>query len=166
MNVTVYGSGYVGLVTGSLLADVGNDVLCVDIDEKKVADLKVGKIPIHEPGLDDVIKRNVEIGRLNFTTDMDEAVNHSEMQFIAVGTPPDEDGSADLKHVLAVAQTIAERMQERKLVVTKSTVPVGTSDKVGARHQRNAQALRTILSQPRSADFYGHPFLGAHQVRR
>jgi UDPglucose 6-dehydrogenase len=133
MNVTVYGSGYVGLVTGSLLADVGNDVLCVDIDEKKVADLKVGKIPIHEPGLDDVIKRNVEIGRLNFTTDMDEAVNHSEMQFIAVGTPPDEDGSADLKHVLAVAQTIAERMQERKLVVTKSTVPVGTSDKVGAR---------------------------------
>jgi len=133
MNVTVYGSGYVGLVTGSLLADVGNDVLCVDIDEKKVADLKIGKIPIHEPGLDDVIKRNVEIGRLNFTTDMDRAVSHSEMQFIAVGTPPDEDGSADLKHVLAVAQTIAERMQERKLVVTKSTVPVGTSDKVGAR---------------------------------
>ena len=135
MNVTVYGSGYVGLVTGSLLADVGNDVLCVDIDEKKVADLKLGIIPIHEPGLDDVIKRNVEIGRLNFTTDMEQAVGHSEMQFIAVGTPPDEDGSADLKHVLAVAQTIAERMQERKLVVTKSTVPVGTSDKVGARIQ-------------------------------
>jgi UDPglucose 6-dehydrogenase len=153
MNVTVYGSGYVGLVTGSLLADVGNDVLCVDIDEKKVADLKVGKIPIHEPGLDDVIKRNVDIGRLNFTTDMDEAVNHSEMQFIAVGTPPDEDGSADLKHVLAVAQTIAERMQERKLVVTKSTVPVGTSDKVGQRIQevldkRGANFEYSTISNP------------------
>ncbi len=135
MKVTVYGSGYVGLVTGSLLADVGNDVLCVDIDETKVANLKKGIIPIHEPGLDDVIIRNVEIGRLNFTTDMDTAVAHSEMQFIAVGTPPDEDGSADLKHVLAVAETIAERMQERKLVVTKSTVPVGTSDRVAAKIQ-------------------------------
>lgn len=135
MKVTVYGSGYVGLVTGSLLADVGNDVLCVDIDETKVANLKKGIIPIHEPGLDEVIIKNVEIGRLNFTTDMDVAVAHSEMQFIAVGTPPDEDGSADLKHVLAVAETIAERMQERKLVVTKSTVPVGTSDRVAAKIQ-------------------------------
>lgn len=133
MNVTLYGSGYVGLVTGSLLADVGNDVLCVDIDETKVTNLNNGIIPIHEPGLDEIIKRNVEIGRLRFTTDMDMAVAHSEMQFIAVGTPPDEDGSADLKHVLAVAQTIAERMDGRKLVVTKSTVPVGTSDKVAAR---------------------------------
>ena len=133
MKVTLYGSGYVGLVTGSLLADVGNDVLCVDIDQKKVADLNKGIIPIHEPGLDEIIKRNVEIGRLQFTTDMDQAVKHSEMQFIAVGTPPGEDGSADLQHVLAVAQTIAERMDGRKLVVTKSTVPVGTSDKVGAR---------------------------------
>ena len=133
MKVTVYGSGYVGLVTGSLLADVGNDVLCVDIDEEKVANLNKGIIPIHEPGLDKVILSNIEIGRLHFTTDMDRAVAHSEMQFIAVGTPPDEDGSADLKHVLAVAQTIAERMQERKLVVTKSTVPVGTSDRVSAR---------------------------------
>ena len=133
MKVTVYGSGYVGLVTGSLLADVGNDVLCVDIDEEKVANLNKGIIPIHEPGLDKVILSNIEIGRLHFTTDMDKAVAHSEMQFIAVGTPPDEDGSADLKHVLAVAQTIAERMQERKLVVTKSTVPVGTSDRVSAR---------------------------------
>ena len=133
MKVTVYGSGYVGLVTGSLLADVGNDVLCVDIDEEKVANLNKGIIPIHEPGLDKVILSNIEIGRLHFTTNMDKAVAHSEMQFIAVGTPPDEDGSADLKHVLAVAQTIAERMQERKLVVTKSTVPVGTSDRVAAR---------------------------------
>ncbi|OED39781.1 UDP-glucose 6-dehydrogenase [Chromatiales bacterium (ex Bugula neritina AB1)] len=145
MNVTIYGSGYVGLVTGSLLADVGNNVLCVDIDEKKVANLNKGIIPIHEPGLDAVILRNVEIGRLSFTTDMDRAVSHSEMQFIAVGTPPDEDGSADLQHVLAVAQTIAERMDSRKLVVTKSTVPVGTSDKVGARmHEVLAKRGETI----------------------
>ncbi len=153
MKVTVYGSGYVGLVTGSLLADVGNEVLCVDIDETKVANLKKGIIPIHEPGLDEVIIRNVEIGRLNFTTDMDQAVAHSEMQFIAVGTPPDEDGSADLKHVLAVAQTIAERMQEGKLVVTKSTVPVGTSDRVGAKikevlEKRGADIPYSTISNP------------------
>jgi len=153
MKVTVYGSGYVGLVTGSLLADVGNDVLCVDIDETKVANLKKGIIPIHEPGLDEVIIRNVEIGRLNFTTDMDQAVAHSEMQFIAVGTPPDEDGSADLKHVLAVAQTIAERMQDRKLVVTKSTVPVGTSDRVAAKmkevlEKRGESLPYTTISNP------------------
>ena len=153
MKVTVYGSGYVGLVTGSLLADVGNDVLCVDIDETKVANLKKGIIPIHEPGLDEVIIRNVEIGRLNFTTDMDLAVAHSEMQFIAVGTPPDEDGSADLQHVLAVAQTIAERMQENKLVVTKSTVPVGTSDRVAAKmkevlEKRGDNIPYTTISNP------------------
>ncbi len=153
MNVTLYGSGYVGLVTGSLLADVGNDVLCVDIDEKKVENLNNGIIPIHEPGLDEIIKRNVEIGRLQFTTDMDKAVAHSEMQFIAVGTPPDEDGSADLKHVLAVAQTIAERMDGLKLVVTKSTVPVGTSDKVAARmkevlEKRGEDFQYTTISNP------------------
>jgi len=130
MYVTVYGSGYVGLVTGAMLADVGNNVLCVDIDQEKVANLRKGIVPIHEPGLDEIIVRNVDNNRLNFTTDMDIAVAHSEIQFIAVGTPPDEDGSADLQHVLAVAQTIAERMQGRKLVVTKSTVPVGTSEKV------------------------------------
>ncbi len=153
MNVTVYGSGYVGLVTGSLLADVGNDVLCVDIDAEKVANLNNGVIPIHEPGLDEIILRNLDIGRLNFTTDMDRAVSHSEMQFIAVGTPPDEDGSADLKHVLAVAQTIAERMDSRKLVVTKSTVPVGTSDKVAARMksvlaERKETLEYTTISNP------------------
>ena len=130
MKVTVYGSGYVGLVTGSLLADVGNNVLCVDIDEKKVQDLKKGIVPIFEPGLDDVIKRNVEADRLDFTTDMARAVEHSELQFIAVGTPPDEDGSADLSHVLAVANTIGKHMAERKLIITKSTVPVGTGDSV------------------------------------
>ena len=130
MKVTVYGSGYVGLVTGSLLADVGNEVLCVDVDETKVDNLKKGIIPIFEPGLDEVIKRNVEAKRLDFTTDMDKAVAHSEVQFIAVGTPPDEDGSADMQYVAAVAKTIAERMTSRKLVVTKSTVPVGTGDMV------------------------------------
>lgn len=153
MNVTLYGSGYVGLVTGSLLADVGNNVLCVDIDQAKVENLNNGIIPIHEPGLDAIIKRNVEIGRLQFTTDQERAVAHSEMQFIAVGTPPDEDGSADLKHVLAVAQTIAERMDSRKLVVTKSTVPVGTSDKVAARmaqvlNNRGEDIPYTTISNP------------------
>ncbi len=130
MKVTIYGSGYVGLVTGALIADVGNDVLCVDVDETKVANLKKGIVPIFEPGLDDVIKRNVETNRLDFTTDMDRAVAHSEVQFIAVGTPPDEDGSADMQYVAAVAKTIAERMDSDKIVVTKSTVPVGTGDMV------------------------------------
>jgi len=130
MKITIYGSGYVGLVTGALIADVGNDVLCVDVDETKVANLKKGIVPIFEPGLDDVIKRNVEANRLDFTTDMDQAVAHSEIQFIAVGTPPGEDGSADMQYVAAVAKTIAERMTERKLVINKSTVPVGTGDMV------------------------------------
>ena len=130
MKVTIYGSGYVGLVTGALIADVGNDVLCVDVDEIKVANLKKGIIPIFEPGLDDVIKRNVESSRLDFTTDMDRAVAHSEVQFIAVGTPPGEDGSADMQYVAAVAKTISERMDAPKIVVNKSTVPVGTGDMV------------------------------------
>ena len=130
MKVTIYGSGYVGLVTGALIADVGNDVLCVDVDETKVANLKKGIIPIFEPGLDDVIKRNVEAERLDFTTDMDQAVAHSEIQFIAVGTPPGEDGSADMQYVAAVAKTIADRMTDRKVVINKSTVPVGTGDMV------------------------------------
>jgi len=140
MKVTIYGSGYVGLVTGALIADVGNEVLCVDVDEQKVQNLKKGIIPIFEPGLDDVIKRNVEANRLDFTTDMDEAVAHSEIQFIAVGTPPDEDGSADMQYVAAVAKTIAERMTERKIVVNKSTVPVGTGDMV---EQVIADGLKT-----------------------
>ncbi len=130
MKVTIYGSGYVGLVTGALIADVGNDVLCVDVDEVKVANLKKGVIPIFEPGLDDVIKRNVEAERLDFTTDMDRAVAHSEVQFIAVGTPPGEDGSADMQYVGAVAKTIGDRMTDKKIVVNKSTVPVGTGDMV------------------------------------
>jgi len=146
MKITIYGSGYVGLVTGSLLADVGNDVLCVDVDEKKVANLKKGVIPIFEPGLDDVIKRNVEANRLDFTTDMDQAVAHAEVQFVAVGTPPDEDGSADMQYVEAVARTIGARMTDNKVVVTKSTVPVGTGDRVEMRLQEELDKRGETIS--------------------
>ena len=128
MRVSIYGSGYVGLVTGACLAETGNNVLCVDVDEAKIAGLKEGKIPIYEPGLEDVILRNVEAGRLRFTTDYDEAVKHGLFQFIAVGTPPDEDGSADMRYVQSVARGIAERMEDYRIVVDKSTVPVGTGD--------------------------------------
>ncbi len=130
MRITIFGSGYVGLVTGACLADAGNQVVCVDVDERKIAMLKQGVLPIHEPGLDAVVKRNFEAGRLKFTTNAKEGVDHGLFQLIAVGTPPDEDGSADLKYVLAVARTIGEHMSEYKVVVTKSTVPVGTADKV------------------------------------
>ena len=132
MRVTIFGSGYVGLVTGACLADAGNDVLCVDVDAKKIEGLKQGIIPIHEPGLDALIKSNIEAERLKFTTSAKEGVDHGLFQLIAVGTPPDEDGSADLKYVLAVARSIGEHMSEYKVVITKSTVPVGTSDKVRA----------------------------------
>jgi UDPglucose 6-dehydrogenase len=131
MRVTIFGSGYVGLVTGACLAESGNDVLCVDVDEKRIEALKRGEVPIHEPGLDDLIHRNAEAERLRFTTSAAEGVAHGVLQLIAVGTPPDEDGSADLKYVLAVARSVGEHMTEYKVVVTKSTVPVGTSDKVG-----------------------------------
>jgi len=130
MRVTIFGSGYVGLVTGACLADAGNDVLCVDVDARKIEGLKQGIIPIHEPGLDALIKSNIEAERLKFTTSAKEGVDHGLFQLIAVGTPPDEDGSADLKYVLAVARSIGEHMSEYKVVITKSTVPVGTSDKV------------------------------------
>jgi UDPglucose 6-dehydrogenase len=132
VQITIFGSGYVGLVTGACLADAGNDVVCVDIDAAKIARLNAGEVPIHEPGLDELIARNREKGRLSFTTDAKSAVAHGLFQVIAVGTPPDEDGSADLRHVLAVARTIGEHMNEYKIVITKSTVPVGTSDKVKA----------------------------------
>src|SRR5260370_26824003 len=130
MRITIFGSGYVGLVTGACLADAGNDVLCVDSDEGRTAMLQGGEVPIHEPGLDTLIKRGAEAGRLRFTTNAKEGVDHGLFQLIAVGTPPDEDGSADLRYVLAVARTIGELMTEYKVVITKSTVPVGTSDKV------------------------------------
>ncbi len=130
MKVTVFGTGYVGLVTGTCLADVGHDVLCVDIDQKKVDNLKNGIIPIFEPGLDSIVKQSVQNGLLNFTTDMDQAVSHGELQFIAVGTPSGEDGSADLQYVVAVAKTIGQRMNSYKVVINKSTVPIGTAEKV------------------------------------
>jgi len=130
MRITIFGSGYVGLVTGACLADAGNQVICVDVDQRKIAMLKAGEVPIHEPGLDTVVKRNSEVRRLRFTTNAKEGVAHGQFQLIAVGTPPDEDGSADLRHVLAVARTIGAHMAEYKVVITKSTVPVGTADKV------------------------------------
>ncbi len=133
MQITVFGTGYVGLVQGTILAEVGHDVLCVDVDEAKVEGLKAGRVPIYEPGLEDLVKKNHAAGRLNFTTDADQAVAHGRIQFIAVGTPPDEDGSADMKYVMAVATTIAEKMTEPKVIIDKSTVPVGTADKVRAR---------------------------------
>jgi UDPglucose 6-dehydrogenase len=132
MKVSVFGSGYVGLVTGACLAEVGNEVVCVDIDQHKIDRLNRGEVPIHEPGLDAIIKRNMAANRLRFTTDVDVAVEHGLFQFVAVGTPPDEDGSADLQYVLAVARSIGERMQDYRVVVNKSTVPVGTADKVRA----------------------------------
>jgi UDPglucose 6-dehydrogenase len=132
MKITVFGSGYVGLVTGACLAEVGNSVLCVDIDAAKIDKLKQGRIPIHEPGLEDLVRDNAAAGRLDFTTDLAAGVAHGLFQFIAVGTPPDEDGSADLQYVLAAARGIGQHMGEYRIVVNKSTVPVGTADKVRA----------------------------------
>jgi UDPglucose 6-dehydrogenase len=153
MRVTIFGSGYVGLVTGACLADAGNDVLCVDVDQKKIEGLKQGMVPIHEPGLDVLIKTNIEAERLKFTTSAKEGVDHGLFQLIAVGTPPDEDGSADLKYVLAVARSIGEHMDEYKVVITKSTVPVGTSDKVRAAvgetlRKRGAELEYDVVSNP------------------
>lgn len=133
MKITVFGSGYVGLVTGTCFAEVGNEVICMDIDQHKIDLLNQGKVPIYEPGLDVMITRNVKAGRLHFTTDAKTAVEHGLFQFIAVGTPPDEDGSADLQYVLAVAETIASHMNSYRIVVNKSTVPVGTADEVKTR---------------------------------
>ena len=132
MRITIFGSGYVGLVTGACLADAGNDVLCVDVDASKIERLNRGEVPIHEPGLDAVIARNQAAGRLAFTTDAARGVAHGLFQMIAVGTPPDEDGSADMRYVLAVARTIGEHIEGYRVVITKSTVPVGTADRVRA----------------------------------
>ncbi len=153
MEVTIYGSGYVGLVTGACLAEVGHRVLCVDIDEVKIEGLKRGRLPIFEPGLEDVVRDAMRLNRLEFTTDMDRAISHAAIQFIAVGTPPGEDGSADLSHVLTVARTIAERMDGYRVVVDKSTVPVGTGDKVAALigevlAERGAEHEFDVVSNP------------------
>ncbi|KJZ15539.1 MULTISPECIES: UDP-glucose/GDP-mannose dehydrogenase family protein [unclassified Halomonas] len=138
MKITIHGSGYVGLVTGACLADVGHDVMCVDVDQVKVARLKRGEVPIFEPGLEDLIRHNMEDERLTFSDSPEEGVAHGLLQFIAVGTPPDEDGSADLTHVLGVARTIGQHMYGYRVIINKSTVPVGTADKV---HQAVADTL-------------------------
>ncbi len=153
MKITIFGTGYVGLVTGACLADVGHKVLCMDLDEGKIARLKQGHIPIWEPGLEAIVSRNMAEGRLLFSTDAAEAVAHADIQFIAVGTPPGEDGSADLQYVLAVAKSIASHMGGYKLIVNKSTVPVGTADKVSQRVSQvlaeRAQALPfDVVSNP------------------
>jgi len=147
------GTGYVGLVTGACFAEVGNDVLCLDVDARKIGILNAGGVPIHEPGLEAMIARNAAAGRLAFTTDVDAAVAHGTVQFIAVGTPPDEDGSADMQYVLAAARNIGTRMTEHKIVVDKSTVPVGTADRVretiaAALAARGAELPFAVVANP------------------
>ena len=132
MKITIIGSGYVGLVSGACFADLGNDVVCLDIDEKKIAQLRGGGIPIYEPGLQSLVSQNVAAGRLRFTTDVEEGVAHGAVQFIAVGTPSDQDGSADMRYVIAAARNIGRSMNEYRVIVNKSTVPVGTAERVRA----------------------------------
>ena len=145
MKVTIYGSGYVGLVTGACLAQVGNDVLCVDIDPAKIEMLNRGESPIYEPGLSEMLKANQAAGRLRFTLDPAEGVAHGLFQFIAVGTPPDEDGSADLQYVLAVAESIGEHLSEYRIIVNKSTVPVGTGDRVRDRVRETLEKRSQLI---------------------
>jgi UDPglucose 6-dehydrogenase len=148
MHVAVIGSGYVGLVAGACLAETGNDVTCVDVDADKIARLQRNEVPIYEPGLEPMVKRNQEEGRLTFTTDIRAAIQTSRVIFIAVGTPPGEDGSADLKHVLAVAREVGRHMNEPKIVVTKSTVPVGTAEKVRAAVKAETDIAFAVCSNP------------------
>lgn len=148
MNITIVGTGYVGLVAGTCFADSGNEVICVDIDKNKIDMLNDGEIPIYEPGLEEMVKLNIEQERLFFTTDIKSAVEKSKIIFIAVGTPPDEDGSADLKHVLAVARDIGKYMNEQKIVVNKSTVPVGTAKKVEAEIKKYTDRPFAVVSNP------------------
>jgi UDPglucose 6-dehydrogenase len=153
MKITVVGAGYVGLVTGACLAEMGNHVVCLDVDARKIDMLLGGEVPIHEPGLTEIVRRNAAAGRLHFTTDVVAAVSHGTLQFIGVGTPPDEDGSADLKYVLAAAENIGRHMTDYKVIVDKSTVPVGTADKVKAKVQqalaaRGVQLQFAVVSNP------------------
>lgn len=145
MKITVIGTGYVGLVTGACFSEVGVDVTCVDIDEKKINNLKKGILPIYEPGLDELVNRNMQKGRLHFSTSLKDSIKEADVAFIAVGTPPDEDGSADLKYVLAVASSIGEHMQKPLVVVTKSTVPVTTSEKVRTALQAQLEKRKSSL---------------------
>jgi len=146
LKISIIGTGYVGLVTGTCLAEVGNDVVCLDLDERKIGMLKQGQIPIYEPGLEDMVQRNQAAGRLRFTTDVAESAAHGVIQFVAVGTPPDEDGSADLQYVVAAARAIGQHMNEYKVIVDKSTVPVGTADRVRAAVQEELQKRGSPLN--------------------
>jgi len=148
VNVGVVGTGYVGLVVGACLAETGNDVVCADVDGRKIDRLKRNELPIYEPGLEPLVERNQKDGRLAFTTDVAGAVERSDIIFIAVGTPPDEDGSADLQHVLAVARTIGQHMNRSKIVITKSTVPVGTAEKVRAEIAKHTRTPFHVCSNP------------------
>ena len=148
MKIAVVGTGYVGLVVGACLAETGNDVTCADVDQAKIDGLKQNILPIYEPGLDGLVERNQQQGRLHFTTDVPAAVSHAEVVFIAVGTPPDEDGSADLRHVLKVAEVIGQHMKREMVIVTKSTVPVGTAGKVAAAVGKRAAHPFHMCSNP------------------
>lgn len=148
LRLTVIGTGYVGLVAGTCFADCGNDVLCVDTDQSKVEALRRGEIPIYEPGLEELVKRNHQEGRLFFTTDVAQAIEHAQVVFIAVGTPPSEDGSADLTNVLSVARVIGQHMRERKIIVIKSTVPPGTSVKVAEAIRKGTALEFAVISNP------------------
>jgi UDPglucose 6-dehydrogenase len=148
VNVTVIGTGYVGLVTGACLADAGNTVFCLDLDERKIARLNQGGIPIFEPGLEPIVRRNREAGRLAFSTDVAASVAHGELQLIAVGTPPGEDGSADMQYVIAAARAIGRHMKGYKVIATKSTVPVGTADRIRQAVEQETQAPFAVVSNP------------------
>ena len=148
MNITVIGTGYVGLVTGACLADAGNSVFCLDLNADKIAALNAGKIPIFEPGLEPIVKRNHDAGRLGFSTDVAASVAHGELQLIAVNTPPGEDGSADLQYVLAAARAIGKHMKSWKLIATKSTVPVGTADKIRDAVRKETSVEFSVVSNP------------------
>ncbi len=155
MKISIIGTGYVGLVSGACLAEVGNHVLCLDVDPNKIAILRSGGIPIYEPGLQAMVKRNEEAGRLAFTTDIAESVAYGQVQIIAVGTPPDEDGSADLQHVVEAARNIGRHMNDRKVIVDKSTVPVGTAEKVrvAIQNELGARALNVPFSVVSNPEF-------------
>jgi UDPglucose 6-dehydrogenase len=148
MKITVIGTGYVGLVTGACFADAGNQVFCLDLNQQKIQQLNEGQIPIFEPGLEPIVRRNRDAGRLVFSTDVAASVAHGELQLISVGTPPGEDGSADLQHVLAAARAIGKHMREYKLIVTKSTVPVGTADKVRDAVKAETSVPFSVVSNP------------------
>jgi UDPglucose 6-dehydrogenase len=148
MNVTVIGTGYVGLVTGACLADAGNNVFCLDVDQEKVKTLNENRIPIFEPGLEPIVRRNREAGRLKFSTDIPASVAHGELQLIAVGTPPGEDGSADMQHVLEAASAIGRHMREYKVIATKSTVPVGTADRIRKTVEEYTKLPFAVVSNP------------------